>query len=228
MDDREFLGLFRQFNASTELLGFLVHWDSRAGMQDTGPYPVPDGGFMIVRDHFLNETEYEWAAVAGGLPYCVTEAMVFRPNAPIEVAINDIGTTFTEPRDYLRHLSGVAVFARDRVDSPMSELRRVDATEMAAIAKKSSTAMLELYKIIAAKDREQKIRDGIILYTHEMIAHHAKRAGVWDSAKTTYDELHPLTLAAWPVLSTPKAGEIFPTVLLMGGGFPTFGGGGIA
>jgi hypothetical protein len=225
LDDRELMGTFRQFNAATELLGFLIHWDSRAGMQDSGPYPVPGGGFMIVRDHFLHETEYAWASVADGLPYCVTEAMVFRPDAPLEVAINDLGTTFTEPRDYLRHLSGVAVYARERVDSPMSELRHVDPAEMAVITKKSSAAMLELYKIIASKDREQKIRDGIVVYTHDMISFHAKAAGVWEQVQPWYDDLDELTLAAWPVLSTPQAGQIFPEVLLLGGGFPTFGRG---
>ncbi|CAB4852606.1 unannotated protein [freshwater metagenome] len=223
LDDPEQLGIFRKFNASTELLGFLIHWDSRAGMQDSGPYPVPGGGFMIVREHFLYETEYEWASVAEGLPYCVIEAMIFRPDVPVHVAINDLGTTFTEPRDYLKHLSGVAVYARDRVDSPMSELRRVDAAEMSAITKKSNVGMLELYKVIAGKSREQKIRDGIVVYTHDMISFHAKAAGIWDSVKTTYDDWHPLTEAAYPVLSTSRAGEILPIVLLLEGGFPTFG-----
>lgn len=223
LDDRERMGSFRQFNASTELLGFLIHWDSRAGMQDSGPYPVPGGGFMIVRDHFLHETEYEWASVAEGLPYCVTEAMVFRPDVPLHVAINDLGTTFTEPSDYLRHLSGVAVYARDRVDSPMSELRVLDDAEIAAITKKSKAAMIALYKLIAVMDREEKIRNGILLYTHEMISFHAKAAGVWEQAKQTYDDLHDLTTAAWPVLSTPRAAQILPDVLLLGNGFPTFG-----
>ena len=49
------LAAFRAFNATTELTGFLLHYDCRAGLCDTGPYPLPDGGFVIVRDHFLYE-----------------------------------------------------------------------------------------------------------------------------------------------------------------------------
>ncbi|WP_220186918.1 hypothetical protein [Pseudonocardia pini] len=66
-----------KFGAKTELFGFVSHYDGRAGMGDTGPYPLPDGRFAIVRDHFLNETAYPWSGVAEGLPSCVTEMMIF-------------------------------------------------------------------------------------------------------------------------------------------------------
>jgi hypothetical protein len=220
LDDPELRATFRQFNGTTELFGFLLHYDCRAGMSDTGPYAVPGGGFMIVRDHWLHEPAYEWASVAEGLPYCVTEAMVFRPDVPVEIAINDIGTTFATPRDYLRHLSGVAVYARDTRDTPMSELRRIDAAEMARISKHASDATLDLYKTIAAKDRDEKIRDGVKVYTREMLMPHAQAAGIWDELEVGFDELHELTQAAYPTLAGGKAAEVLAPVFLLGEGFP--------
>ena len=62
--------------------------------------PVPhgrDGGFVIVRDHFLLRDLYHWADVRGGPAARVTQAMFFKPDAPLEVAIDDLGTMFTKP-----------------------------------------------------------------------------------------------------------------------------------
>jgi hypothetical protein len=216
LDDPELRTTFRQFNAATELLGFLVHYDCRFGLQDTGPYPVPGGGFMIVRDHFLHEPAYPWTGPTEGLPYCVIEAMVFRPDVPIQARINDIGTVFTEPKDYLRHLSGVAVYARDREDSPMSELRRVGVAEMASITKHSTDATLQLYKTLATTDRDQKIRDGINVYASDHIRPMAKAAGVWDRLKPDIDELQELTLAGWPKLADGQAATVLAPMFVKG------------
>lgn len=216
LDEPEARAAFRKFNATTELLGFLVHYDCRFGLQDTGPYPVPGGGFMLVRDHFLHEPAYPWTTPTEGLPYCVTEAMVFRPDEPVRITINDIGTTFAEPKDYLRHLSGVAVFEREREDTPMTELRQLHAAEMDAITNKASAATLELYQALATKDRDQKIRDGINVYTTDHIRPMAKRAGVWDRFKPQIDELAELTLAGWPKLADGQAAAVLAPLFVKG------------
>ena len=44
--------VFEQFNATAELLAFFDHYDCRLGLGDTGPYPLPDGRILIVRDLF--------------------------------------------------------------------------------------------------------------------------------------------------------------------------------
>jgi hypothetical protein len=216
LDDPERRAAFRKFNATTELLGFLVHYDCRFGLQDTGPYPVPGGGFMLVRDHFLHEPAYPWTGPTEGLPYAVVEAMVFRPDVPVDVRINDIGTTFTEPGDYLRYLSGVAVYARDREDTPVSDIRRLDHDEMAAIAKKCSAATLELYQTLATKDRDEKIRDGINVYATDHIKPMATKAGIWEQLKPEIDELQELTLAGWPKLADGQAASVLAPLFVKG------------
>jgi len=216
LDDPAQRQIFRQFNATTELMGYLLHYDCRFGVQDTGPYPVPGGGFMIVRDHWLNETSYPWATPAEGLPYCVTEAMIFRPDADVEITINDLGTTFSEPRDYLQHLSGVAVFARDTEDTPMSGLRLLDIDDMVEITKKSKTATLALYRTLASKDRDQKIRDGIYVYAADHIRPHAKAAGLWDTMQPRIAELTDLALAGWGPLADGDAASVLGPLFVKG------------
>jgi hypothetical protein len=220
LDDPEELAAFRRFNAATELCGFLVHYDCRAGLCDTGPYPLPDGGFMIVRDHFLYEPAYAWASVIDDLPYCVTEAIFFRPDEPVSITINDIATTFAQPRNYLRHLSGAVVYARDRWDTPMSDVRRLDDAEMARIVERCNAAMLELYSKISAKSRDERIMDGVKVYARDMMMPYARPAGLWDSFidELGFDELSPLAQSAYPALTGGAAQEVLGAVFLMGEG----------
>lgn len=220
LDDPEKLEGFRKFNARTELFGFMFHYDCRAGMGDTGPYPLPDGRFAIVRDHFLNEDIYPWAGIAEGLPYAVTQVMIF-PADKVNVTINDIMTTFSEPSNYLDYIESVAVFARDKRDTPMSELRVLTSEEMATYATICQKQTIAMYRVLAAKSTEEKIRDGIMVYTREFLFPHAMKAGLWDKwVAEGFDTLHPNTEAAWPVLTSSRAAEILTPVLLFGKGFP--------
>ena len=220
LDDPDELAELRKFNAATELCGFLLHYDCRAGLCDTGPYPLPDGGFLIVRDHFLYEPAYEWASVIDDLPYCVTEALFFRPDEQVTITINDIATTFAQPRNYLKHLSGAAVYARDRWDTPMSEVRKLEDTEMARIVERCNEAMLELYAKIGDKSRDERILDGVKVYTRDMILPYARPAGLWDKFgdELGFDELDDLAQQAYPVLTGGAAQEVLGAVFLMGEG----------
>ena len=223
LDDPELRAAFKKFNAATELFGFLMHYDCRAGLCDSGPYDVPGGGFMIVRDHQLFEPAFPWGNIGEGLPWSVTQAMVFRPTEPVTVKINDISTTFTEPADYHKYLSGAAVYARDTWDTPMSELRKLDVDELNAITDKVKAATLALYKDIARKDREQKIRDGILVYSTILMMPYARVVpGLWESfVKDGFYDLHPLTEAAYPTLAGGDAAAALAPVFILGQGFPS-------
>src|SRR4030095_5080212 len=43
-----------RFNAAAELLSFLDHYDCRLGLGDTGPYPLPHGHILIIREPFTH------------------------------------------------------------------------------------------------------------------------------------------------------------------------------
>jgi hypothetical protein len=223
LDDPARMAAFRQFNARTELFGFMLHYDCRAGMADTGPYPLPDGRFAIVRDHFLNETAYPWSGIAEGLPYAVTQVMVF-PADQVQVTVNDIQTTFSQPTNYLDYLEAGVVFARDTMDTPMGDLRVLGAEEMAQISQRCQKGVLEMYRMLARKSRDEKIRDGVMVYTREFLLSHATRAGIWDKfVSEGFDIMQPNAEAAWPVLTSERAAEILTPVLLFGKGFPHVG-----
>jgi hypothetical protein len=219
LDDPDRLAAFRRFNATTELTGFLLHYDNRAGMCDTGPYPLPDGGFVLVRDHFLYERAYEWSEPLAELPYCVTEAMFFRADTPVEIAINDIGTTFAKPKNYLKHLSGVVVYARDQWDTPMEQIRRIDDVEMARIVDRCNAAMVELYSSISALSWDERIRRGVRVYARDMLLPYARAAGLWDTfLAQDFDSYSSETEQAYPLLVSGQASPVLGAVFLTGQG----------
>lgn len=223
LEDPEAMAIFRRFNASTELFGFMLHWDARMGMGDTGPYTLPDGRIALVRDHFLAEDAYDWSQeVIAGMPYAVTEVMVFKPEN-VRFTLNDIGTTFAEPSTYLDHLDSVAVFAKDTIDTPVSELRKIDATEMNRLAKLSDKGTMQLYRDLSKMSREQKILNGVTMYSHEFIRPMAQFAGVWEEVRSMgFDSLTSLAEQAWPTLTGGEAEGILLPVFLKGNGFPRF------
>lgn len=214
---------FQMFNASTEMLGFLLHFDNRAGLSDTGPYPMPGGGFVIVRDHFLSEEAYQWGQLTGDLPYAVTQAMFFEPDEPLDVQLVDIGTLFTEPANYLKHLKGAAVYARDRWDTPIDELRLLGPEELASIRARCDAGASRLYPHIAAMSRREKIMAGAKVYYTDFLLPFARAAGVWDSLVDEHDffELDPVASQAYYTLvSDGLAAALVPQLFLTGAGYP--------
>lgn len=215
--------LFQTFNASTELLGFLLHFDNRSGLNDTGPYPLGDGRFMIVRDHFLHDPMYHWHDVAEELPHCITQAMVFAPDEPLELSLMDGATLFTKPANYLKHLESASVYVRETWDTPASEIRKIDDGEMQAILDRCKPATDKLYRRIAGMSPRDKISCGAQVYYGEFIVAIARAAGVWEHMRDDLDfwELDPVTSQAYyPLVRDGIGVQLVGKLFVTGTGFP--------
>jgi hypothetical protein len=212
---------YMRFNASTQLLAFLLHFDNRLGLGDTGPYMTDDGGFLIVRDHFLYDSVYHWFDVAEGLPHAITQAMYFRPPPGMEVTVNDLSTVFTKPASYLPHLVAMAVYARERWDTPVSDIRQVDEQEMHGISERTQGMTMRMYKKIAAMSRRDRIMAGVQNYVVDFPLPWLRLAGVWDKAVAQgLYEIAPITSNSYYKLTDARlAAELLPRVLIAGEGF---------
>ncbi|HEX4110699.1 MAG TPA: PEP-utilizing enzyme [Solirubrobacteraceae bacterium] len=219
--DPEERARFQLFSATTEMFAFLQHLDNRLGLADTGPYPLPGGGFVIVRDHFVNEPLWRWAReTAGDLPYAITEAMFFRDAPELTLRLLDVGTLFTEPANYLQYLTGAAVYVRDKWDTPVSEIRRIDAEEMESIRVRAEKATTDLYAKIASWSRREKIYAGAEVYYTGQIAVLGRNAGLWDRmvAEHRHYELDQLVHDAYELLDVQgKAATLVPQLFIAGG-----------
>lgn len=218
LTDADSRSAFQKFNASAELLGFLHHFDNRLGLGDSGPYELPDGGFVVVRDLFVNEPAFPWATISGDLPYSITIAMAFKPDSGLEVKVTDLSTMFTEPTNYLQHIAGVSVYARQHWDTPAGELRALSAADMAELRQRVETASAALYRHIAGMDHREKVLAGASVYTAGFILPFARAAGVYDDLVAEHGlfDVHPEAEAVYDRIVGGVATEMIPRLFLTG------------
>jgi hypothetical protein len=181
---------FTQFNAAAELLAFLDHYDCRLGLGDTGPYELPDGKLLILRDLFVNEEAFHWSDVCDdeGLPHVYSLALVIDPELMglAEIRVNDISTTFTRPKNYIQAIVGGAVFSREKWDTPMGEVVPIKVDELGSHLGKVQQATLKLYTKTARMCRRDLIWNGQYVYYVDMILPHLRLAGTYEKACVDY------------------------------------------
>jgi phosphohistidine swiveling domain-containing protein len=202
---------FQRFNGVTGITSFLLHFDNRCGVADSGPYPTPDGGWMLVRDHVVNEKEYPWAGPVSDLPYAITIAMFFDGAVPIEKSLVDIGTMFTEPANYLKALSGYTIYQKDTEQTPMSELKLLKDADLPVLTAKTESASSKLYPTIASMSDREKIEAGARVYYTDFIAPIAKASGVWqDILDAGFYDLGATADEVYDLITDGRAGTMLP------------------
>lgn len=183
--------LFVKFNAAAELLAFLDHYDCRLGLGDTGPYELPNGNLLIVRDLFVNEEAYHWSDVCDQekLPYCYTLVLEINPQKMnlAEIRVNDISTTFTRPKNYIPYIEAGAVFAREKWNTPMSEVYPIKIANLEKHLTNVQNATFKLYGKLSRMTRRQLITNGTYVYYVGMILPHLRQAGTYDKACQDYN-----------------------------------------
>ena len=138
--------------------------------------------------------------------------MYFKPPAGMSVIVNDLSTTFTRPASYLPHMVGMAVYARDKWDTPMSDVRPVSEDEMQKLTTIAQTATMKLYGRIAAMSRRDRIAAGVQNYMIDWALPYVRLAGVWDKAVAQgwYDWTPVTSECYYPLAQEGRAGELLP------------------
>ncbi len=165
----------KRFNATLVNYLFLMYFDTRVGTGDTGPYPLPDGRVLIVRDFYrMGPSDFPWSSVAAPMPYqYLTAALVLDG---VDVRVTDFGTSNTTPEDYLDHLVGFGLFT---TDTPDRSLRPVDLDELDGLVATIRKVNAQHYRNVAAMSRDEMIRCGAYVY-FTFLRPFAEVAGVAD------------------------------------------------
>ncbi len=179
-----------KFNAAAELLAFLDHYDCRLGLGDTGPYPLPNGNLLVIRDLFTNEEAFEWSDVCDheNVPHCYTILLEIDPRQMglDEIRVNDISTTFTRPKNYIPAIKAAAVFAREKWNTPMGEVYKVPVKDLGKRLEGIQQATFKLYSKLSRQSRRTLITNGHYVYFIDMILPHLRLAGTYEKACTDY------------------------------------------
>jgi hypothetical protein len=186
----------KRFSATLVSYLFLLYFDTRVGTGDTGPYPLPDGRVLLVRDYYrLGASDFWWSDVAKAVPYNHLTAGLVLEGVGVEV--NDWGTSITKPENYLDHLVGFSLFTTDTSDRA---LRPVPFEELDDIVAEVRAAQSQHYRNVAAMTRSEKIRCGAYVY-FSFLRPFAEAAGLADELDWTvprdtlgmvYDMLEPV------------------------------------
>lgn len=218
LEDEQARSTFQRFNGAAELMGFLLHFDNRLGLGDTGPYPFDDGGFVLVRDLFVNEPAFPWSDDIEGLPYAFTIAMFFDAESGIETRMTDLSTVFTTPANYLPFVQAIAVYARETWDTPMEELRTLTLDEIADLRTRCEQQSAKLYSRIAAMSQREKIEAGAFAYASGFALPFARAAGCYEDlvANQGFNEIHPAVKACYETITSGVATEMIPRLFLTG------------
>ena len=206
--DDERRQIIRKANATLINYLFLLYFDTRVGHGDTGPYRLPDGRSVIVRDYYrLGESDFWWSGVSKEIPYKNLTA-VFVIDNDVDLTITDFGTTVSDPENYLDGLSGFAIFTTD--SGEIRELSDEELVEMAGVAK---AAQKNHYRNIVKMSRDEKIACGSYVY-FTFLRPFAEIAGIsddidWTCPRDTPADLYPfITLDSEPQIADPEA-ELF-------------------
>jgi hypothetical protein len=182
----------KRFNALVMSYLFLLYFDTRVGTGDSGPYLLPDGRVLLVRDFYrMSTSDFWWSEVSAGVPYHnLTAALVLER---VGLKVNDWGTSITTPEDYLDRLVGFGLFT---TDTPDRSLKAVPLDELESLAAEIKSAQRALYRNVASMTRREKIACGAYVY-FTFPRPLADEAGVadqidWTVPRDTLETIYPL------------------------------------
>ena len=199
----------RRLNALLTTYLFLLYFDTRAGYQDSGPYELADGQVLLVREFSaFGPSHFPWSgAVASDLPCSdLTLALVLDG---VRVAVNDWGTSVTDPNDYLDRVVAAGVYTPRADGEGVDPFPLSDLDELAAAVK---DAQRRCYRLIAGMNRRERIDAGAYVY-FTFLRPFAEVAGVADALDWTVprDSLDVYeALEGVEHLPPPTGGEVTP------------------
>jgi len=144
--------------ATLELYTFILNGEARIGVFHHGPYPLPGGDALVVKELIgLRDDYFPWSGTTTR-PACEAVARVMRlRNVKSKIVL--MGSLTTEPKDYEAHIVSQSIFRVDQgVAHPMTE------QEIDSLTATAGDAQLELYRRMIDWDDRYRVEYGAELY----------------------------------------------------------------
>jgi hypothetical protein len=175
-----------RFIAIATQYAFLVHCESRVGLQSVGPYRLDGRRLMHTRDFLnLSECDFSWLdGIGDGIPHNNLTAVVITDGVAIE--INDFATAYTEPEHYQDRIIGFGLYTSDFLTDRYVPVGMDSRRDLVATLEELSAAMKEatgkLYRRFAAMSFDQMVEAGIYAY-FQTLADVVHMAGTYHQAE---------------------------------------------
>jgi hypothetical protein len=180
----------QRFCATLAQYLFLLFLETRWGTNDTGPYPLPDGRTLVVREFSHLGESFMWWADGGRMPYGnLVAGLVFQPG--VQTHIIDWGSSHMVPANFWDLLSAFSLFSSDG----RGNLTPVGLEELPAITAGARAATRDTYRTVASWTWEEKVLAGSWNYFRGHVLPITTAAGVDDRFDWTWPD--PDTRAAF-------------------------------
>jgi hypothetical protein len=191
-----------RFIAVATQYAFLVHCESRVGLQSVGPYRLAGRRLLHTRDFLnLSECDFSWLDDIGArLPYNNLTAVVITDGVAVE--INDFATAYTTPEHYQDNVIGFGLYTSDYLTDryvPVGMDSRPTLVEtLGHLTEEMKRATAELYRRFAQMTFDQMVEAGIYAY-FQSAADVAHMAGIY--AQDEWELIDDRTRRLWELYS---------------------------
>lgn len=153
----------RRTVAEIELYTFVQNGEARSGVAHHGPYPLPDGDLLVVKELTgLRVCSLPWRLEAE-MPFDgLVRVLRLRD---VEVRVDMFGTLIADPFDYADRVVGDLLLARRG-----EELREIDAEEGGAAGEIASRNQLAMYRQAIGWDDSYRVAYGADQYAAHVTA----------------------------------------------------------
>ena len=135
---------------------YLANFESRGGVFNHGPYPVDDE-YLVVRE-FVHLGKNTYGDISQERFPLNNLAIAMRLK-DVEIKINEIGTIFLDPVDYLDNIAAINLFTQEKT------LKKVKTAIVDRFSKITRNNMMKLFLEIRKWSRRQKILAGALQYS---------------------------------------------------------------
>ena len=171
----------RRAMAVTELYTFILNGEARVGVFHHGPYPLPGGDVLVVKELVgLRDRSLPWAP--RDLPPVDSMCRIMRLR-DVEVRIDLFGSLVTTPSDHAGHVVGDAYVTND-----VGTVRPLTSLEIAETARLAADAQVAMYEEAIGWSAHDQIAYGADLYA-SLVLGFARAVGV-DIDRRVVDAFH--------------------------------------
>lgn len=164
---------------------FLVHCESRVGLQSVGPYRLGGRRLMHTRDFMnLSECDFSWLdGIGADVPFNNLTAVIITDGVAVE--INDFATAYVTPENYQDHIIGFGLYTSDllcdRYQPVGMDSRRDLVDTLDHVTQTMRAATSQLYERFAEMSMRQMVEAGVYAY-FQAAADVAHMAGTYRQA----------------------------------------------
>ncbi len=178
--------------ANLEIVSFLDECEARAKICDHGPYPINDNEILVFREisHLFDgkEPHFPWSETQATAPFN-NIAFAYRLK-DVTVEFDDFATMDTEPADFTNHITGAAIFTRDK-----DIVKPLDFDVLEGFYDYTTKANKELFLKFSKWDRKQRLIAGAHAYCYGY-ARYTNQVGItnnfnWDLTDRTMNTYVP-------------------------------------